>query len=199
MLGIVLYAIGVMYTPGPVNLLSLNNGMQRSVYEHIPFSIGVASALCFWFLLVGYTGRAVINENVLPVVAGLGVCFIVYLAYKILSSSVDAEHDRKPVAALNYKDGLLMQFLNPKSFLVVLPVATVQFPAAGIEGTGIAVWSILLGIMGFGAPFIYAMFGSTVTRHVSKTSYLQYVNYIMGVMLLAVAVDMAYNHVYLAL
>lgn len=199
MLGIVLYAIGVMYTPGPVNLISLTNGMQRRVADHIPFSIGVASALCFWFLLVGYTGRAVLNEKMLPVVAGLGVCFILYLAYKILSSSVDTEQDSKPVAALNYKDGLLMQVLNPKSFLVVLPVATVQFPAAGIEGTGIAVWSILLGIMGFGAPFLYAVFGSTVTRHVSKASCLKYVNYFMGIMLIAVAVDMAYNHVYLAL
>ena len=198
MLGIVLYAIGVMYTPGPVNLLSLSNGMQRRVYEHIPFSTGVATALCFWLILVGYTGRAVLNEKMLPVVAGLGVCFILYLAYKILSSPVGTAPDSKTVSALNYKDGLLMQCLNPKSFVFVLPVATVQFPAAGIEGTGIAIWSIFLGILGFGAPFVYAMFGSTVARHVSKASYLKYVNYIMGVMLIAVAVDMAYEHVYLA-
>ena len=197
MLGILLFAFGVMYTPGPVNILSLNSGAQKRFRAHIPFCIGVASALSFWFLLIGYTGSMVVDDTVLPFIGGAGVCFILYLAYKILSSKVEISRENESVAVLRYKDGLLMQLLNPKSMLVVLPVTAVQFPAAGIDGIWIAVWSLCLGALGFGAPLAYAACGAYVSRIIRSAGYLKALNIIMGLMLIAVAADMGYSHVYL--
>ncbi len=199
MLGILLFAIGVMYTPGPVNILSLNSGAQKQFVAHIPFCVGVASALGFWFLLIGYTGSLIVNETLLPIISVAGVCFILYLAYKIMSSKVDDVSKNETVVVLTYKDGLLMQLLNPKSMLVVLPVTAVQFPAAGIDGVWIAVWSICLGVLGFGAPFTYAACGACVSRYFKGNTYLKVMNIIMGLMLIAVAGDMAYSHIYLIL
>ncbi len=199
MLGILLFAIGVMYTPGPVNILSLNSGAQKRFRAHIPFCFGVASALWIWFMLIGYTGSMIVNDTLLPVIAVAGVCFILYLTYKILSSKVEDVGKNATVTVLTYKDGLLMQLLNPKSMLVVLPVTTVQFPAAGIDGVWIAIWSFCLGALGFGAPFAYAACGAYVSRYFRGNTYLKVMNIIMGLMLLAVAADMAYAHVYLAL
>ncbi len=199
MLGILLFAIGVMYTPGPVNILSLNSGAQKRFRAHIPFCFGVASALWIWFMLIGYTGSMIVNDTLLPVIAVAGVCFILYLTYKILSSKVEDVGKNATVTVLTYKDGLLMQLLNPKSMLVVLPVTTVQFPAAGIDGVWIAIWSVCLGTLGFGAPFAYAACGAYVSRYFRGNTYLKVMNVIMGLMLLAVAADMAYAHVYLAL
>ena len=54
-----------------------------------------------------------------------------------------------------------------------------------------------LGALGFGAPFLYAACGAFVSRSFSGNSYLKVMNIIMGVMLIAVALDMAYSHVYL--
>ncbi len=198
MLGILIYCIGIMYTPGPVNILSLNIGIQHPPAKHISFCLGVACALFFWFLLIGYTGSTVINGKAMPIIAAAGTCFICYLAFKIIAAEVKTT-DENSLSPVGFKEGFLMQLLNPKSFLAVLPVTTVQFPAAGIDGAAIALWSSGLGLLGFGAPFVYAVFGSTVTRHISGSSYFKYFNLVMGVMLLAVAVDMAYEHVYLAL
>lgn len=198
MLGILFFAIGVMYTPGPVNILSLNSGAQKQFGVHIPFCCGVGTALCFWFLLIGYTGNLIVNDTLLPAIAVTGICFILYLAYKIMSAEVNDPSTNENVTVLTYKDGLLMQLLNPKSMLVVLPVTAVQFPAAGIEGIGIAVWSVFLGALGFGAPFLYAACGTFVSRNFCGNTYLKILNTIMGIMLIAVAVDMAYSHVYLA-
>lgn len=199
MLGILLFAVGVMYTPGPVNILSLNSGAQKQFLAHIPFCFGVASALGFWFLVIGYTGSLIVNDTLLPVISVAGVCFILYLACKVMSCNVADTGENKTVAVLTYKDGLLMQLLNPKSMLVVLPVTAVQFPAAGIDGIWIAVWSIGLGAIGFGAPFAYAACGAYVSRYFHSHTYLKVMNIIMGLMLLAVAADMAYSHVYLIL
>ena len=199
MLGILLFAIGVMYTPGPVNILSLNCGAQRRVSRHIPFCLGVAGALAFWFCLIGYTGSLVVNDKMLPVIAGAGVCFILFLAYKVITSKVPADGGNEPPVLLTFKDGFLMQLLNPKAMLVVLPVTTIQFPAAGIDGVWIAVWSIGLAVLSIGAPLSYAAFGACIAWHINGTGYFKYLNIVMGLMLAAVAVDMGYYHVYAAL
>ena len=199
MLGILLFSIGVMYTPGPVNILSLNSGAQNHSLAHIPFCLGVAGALTLWFLLIGYTGSMIVNDTLLPIIAAAGVGFILYLAWKIMSSTVGEIGKNKTVGVLTFKDGLLMQVLNPKSMLVVLPVTAVQFPAAGITGVWIGVWSIGLGALGFGAPFAYAVCGAYVSRYFSENTYLKVMNLVMGWMLIAVAMDMAYSHVYLVL
>lgn len=197
MLGIILFCVGVMYTPGPVNILSLKNGMQQRFNAHIPFSLGVAAALSIWFLLIGYTGSAVINENAMPFIATAGVGFILYLACKIISSNIDISHNSSSASNLTFRDGLLMQLLNPKTFVVVLPVTAVQFPAAGIGGSEIAVWSMGLGALGFGAPFVYAFAGSRVSKYFENPIYIKWLNYIMGAILIIVALEMAYDHIYL--
>lgn len=199
MLGTILFCIGVMYTPGPVNILSLNCGMQRSPLAHVPFCLGVGAALAFWFTLVGYAGAAVVGGGLLPFIAGLGTCFILYLGWKVVTADMDAARTDAPVAALDFKDGLFMQLLNPKAFLVVLPVTTVQFPAAGIEGGAVAAWSLALGALSVGAPLSYAAIGAVVSRRMGDMRALRYLNYVMGVMLFIVAADMAFEHVYLPL
>jgi threonine/homoserine/homoserine lactone efflux protein len=199
MLGILLFSFGVMYTPGPVNILSLNSGMQGRPWTHAPFCLGVAGGLCLWFMVAGYAGAAFVGGALMPVVAGLGVCFVLHLARKIMTAEVGGAPRGRAQAVLDFKDGLFMQLLNPKSFMVVLPVATVQFPAAGITGAGIALWSLLLAALGFGAPMAYALFGSTLARRVDARAWLKALNRVMGLMLAAVAADMAYEYIYLAL
>lgn len=197
MLSIILFAFSVMYTPGPVNILSLNSGAQKHFTKHIPFCLGVATALFLWFALIGYTGNMIISEQVLPYIAVAGISFILYLAYKILTSKVEDITSDDEVALLSFRDGLFMQLLNPKSMLVVFPVAVMQFPTVGISGIWITVWSIGLGLIGFGAPFLYAVAGSFIFKYLTNKVHLKVMNLVMGIMLIAVALDMVYSQFYL--
>ncbi len=206
MLNIIIFAIGIMYTPGPVNLLSLNRGLRNAPAALVPFALGVACALCLWFLLVGYAGTAIVNEAALPYLGIPGCLFIFYLAYKVLTSPVDipvATGSEAPAGreengfSLTFRDGLLLQLLNPKAFLVVLPVATVQFPSAGITGASVAVWSVLLALLGFGAPMSYAAAGSLLGRRLDAPRVLRLFNLLMAALLVYVACDIAYQHAYL--
>ncbi len=198
MLSIILFCLGVMYTPGPVNLLSINCGMQRRVGAHVPFCLGVGMGLSAWFMAVGYAGGIVARTQAMPVIAALGTAFIVYLGIKLLLAEPSGTENGE-ASLLSFRDGLLMQALNPKTFLVVLPVATVQFPAASIHGAEIAVWSVALGGLGFGAPMAYALIGSRLARLVRNPVWFKWFNRGMGVMLLVLAVDMAREHVLPAL
>lgn len=197
MLEILLFSIGVMYTPGPVNIISLNNGMQKNLSAHLPFAGGVAVALCLWFLVGGYAGAAVLDGATLPVVGALGAGFTLYLAWKIMTQDFRVRGGK--VAKLDGKDGFLLQLLNPKTFMVVIPVTTVQFPAAGIRGPGIALWSVGLALLGFGAPTLYAALGALLGNRRGAERYFRWANLALGLLLVAVAVDMGYRQVVLPL
>lgn len=199
MLNILLFSFVIMYTPGPVNLMSFNNGLQNSLLTQLPFSLGVGCSLGAYFILIGYVGDTVINERMLPYIGILGSCFIIFLAYKILTANVAPTDAKRDSRALTFKDGVLLQLLNPKSFLVVLPVATIQFPAAGITGIKIVLWSALLGMLGFGAPTAYAGAGAIAGQHIADPKYLKLFNTGMGLLLVFVALDMIYHQVYLPL
>jgi len=89
MLAIVAYALGVMYTPGPVNLLGLNAGLQGQARASLGFYLGVGLAMLILFLLFGWAGAAWVQDDMLAMVGALGCGYILYLAIKIARSSID--------------------------------------------------------------------------------------------------------------
>lgn len=197
MLEILVYAFGVMYTPGPCNLLSLNAGVNGHVRAALRFCLGVGTAMLTLFLLFGYLGAWLMNAEYTLLISALGSLYILYLAYKIglmALREVDLTAQETP---LSFKDGLFLQLLNPKSFVAILPIVSVQFPAAQISGIGILLWSLLLSIMAFGAPGSYLFMGARLRRIIAHPICFRALNLSMAVLLAYVAIEIAYSHVYL--
>lgn len=197
MVEILLYAFGIMYTPGPVNLLSLNGGLNGLAHQGWRFCAGVGCAMVLLFLVFGFTGAWLVSPRwQLPLsLAGCG--WILWLAFKVARSGwqspvSQAKPATEPTGYLpDFKGGLLMQLLNPKAPLAILPIATVQFPAAGIEGPGILGWSLLLGLMAGGAPASYLLLGAKLGHVIQRPQVFCYLNLLMALLLLYVAGDIA--------
>lgn len=207
MLGIVAYALGAMYTPGPVNLLGLNVGINGQAKKSLGFCLGVGTAMFTYLLLLGWAGAAWIDDEALIVVSALGCSYIVYLAMKIARSSpaVSADitthlnqHYHAP-RLLRFRDGLLMQLLNPKAIIATLPIATLQFPAVGIEGFSLVIWAFGLAMLAAGAPGSYILIGSLVGQRIKSAGILTGFNQVMAGLLFAVALSIGYEHVWLPL
>jgi threonine/homoserine/homoserine lactone efflux protein len=194
MIDIILYAFGVMYTPGPVNAICLNSGIQKQK-SILYFCIGVSLALFILFSTMSFIGEKIINESILQWTSILGAAYIVWLATKVFSSKVSSQalSDNK---TLTFRDGLMLQLLNPKGITVALPVATVQFPAAGITGGYIFVWCVALAALAFGAPLAYYIFGRLLGLNIRQTSYLNVVNKLMAVFLLFVGLNMGITPIF---
>jgi threonine/homoserine/homoserine lactone efflux protein len=109
----------------------------------------------------------------------------------------DSKQREKGQSKLNFRSGLIMQLLNPKALVAILPIVTVQFPAAQITGVSIFLWSFVLSSMAFGAPGSYLLMGARLSRFISQPLYFRALNLSMALLLLYVAMDIAYNHVYL--
>lgn len=196
MVEILVYAFGIMYTPGPVNLLSLNAGLNGQAKQTVPFCIGVGLAMFLLFLFFGYSG-ALLPEELQAVIGLLGGAYILWLAFKIGSSAIQPA---TPVATseppgkknpLSFRSGLVMQLSNPKAPIAILPIVTVQFPAAGISGAGIALWSVLLGSVALGAPGSYLLLGARLGRMIQAPGFFRLLNLFMALLLAYVGCSIA--------
>ncbi|MGM0825095.1 MAG: LysE family translocator [Pseudomonadota bacterium] len=196
MLAIVAYALGVMYTPGPVNLLGLNEGINGQAKQSVGFCLGVGAAMLVYLLVLGWAGAAWLSDDALVVVSALGCSYILYLAFKVARANAELDAPDPAPRMLNFRDGLVMQLLNPKAMVATLPIATLQFPAAGIHGLGLVVWALGLSALAAGAPGSYVVIGSLVGQQIKRTSVVKGFNRVMAGLLVAVALSIGYEHVW---
>ena len=199
MITIITYAFGIMYTPGPVNLLSIHSGIYGKINGHIGFCIGIGCAMFILFVTLGFLGNTFINPIYLPYISLLGCCYIIYIAWKVMKARVNVNPSLEEVRVLSFWDGLFMQLLNPKGLLATLPIATIQFPADNIQGNAIVIWSIGLSILAFGAPLSYSLIGVLIGKKLGDLNYFKIFNIFMSVLLVCVAINIGYEHVYLKL
>ncbi|GHA93950.1 LysE family translocator [Modicisalibacter luteus] len=199
MLEIIAYALGVMYTPGPVNLLGLNAGLHGQAKASLGFFLGVGLAMFTLFVLFGLAGAAWVQGDMLAVIGALGCGYIFYLAIKIAKSSINMAAVRRTPRALRFRDGLIMQLCNPKGIVATLPIATIQFPAVGIHGVGLIVWSLGLAALAIGAPGSYALVGAVLGKRVEDPVILKGFSLTMSALLIAVSLSIGYEHVWLPL
>lgn len=197
MLAIVAYALGVMYTPGPVNLLGLNVGINGQGKTSLGFCLGVGLAMLLYLLVLGWAGAAWISQDSLVLLSALGCAYILYLAYKVARANATLDTHAPAPRMLSFRDGLLMQLLNPKAMVATLPIATLQFPAEGIQGMSLFIWALGLAALAAGAPGSYVVIGSLLGLRVRQPMLIKGFNWVMSGLLVAVAVSIGHEHVWL--
>jgi threonine/homoserine/homoserine lactone efflux protein len=196
MLEIILFSFGIMYTPGPLNILSINQGVNKRFKSMFGFFVGVGVAMMVWLIVIGYSGERFVKKSYIIYISIIGALYIVYLAYKVLKSSIDLAGEDS-TKALALKDGFLLQLFNPKAPLAVLPLATIIFPANGITGYKITIVSILLSIMAGMAPCVYGYLGERFSYIILNKRVIKLFNGLMAFLLVYVAITIIWDHVYL--
>lgn len=184
---IVLYAFSVIYSPGPVNALGLNAGLRGQARRALGFYAGVGCAMLMLFLALGYAGAVVVSGALLPWLALLGGGYCLYLGYRIARAAPPTAEEEGAATRLTFASGLLIQGLNPKAWLAVLPIATVMFPAAQVTGMKIAFCSLPLAVAACGAPASYALLGAGLGRYLVRGRGLRWVNRLLGLSLVGCA------------
>ncbi len=193
---IFLYTLGVMYSPGPVNFIGMNAGLTGQFKKTFGFFIGVGCAMFTLFIILGFAGEAIISYKYLPYISLIGSLYTFYLAFKMLSTNIQLNLENSQPEAnntLNFWNGFLIQALNPKGMLVVLPVTTIMYPAAHITGSMIFLVSILISLGGASAPGLYSFIGAALGKKIKNDVWLNLINKIMAIMLTIVAISMAYD------
>lgn len=196
MISMMLYGISVLFTPGPVTLLSVNQGFKKRFLQSKWFYFGVGLATFLLFLIYGYTGEKFIKEDYLFYISIIGSLYILFLSIKIFRHPVDLRDSSESTNAdIGFRDGFLMQFFNPKASLVALPVASINFPANNITGMAILSMSLIFFFLAILSPALYCFSGQFLSRYICNVKLMNAINKSLALILAFVGLQIFMEHV----
>ena len=193
---LILYAISVMWTPGPVNTVILNTGIRQGARKVIPFVVGVSTAMSALIILYGLLGKTIelYVESITFYTSIIGSIYMIYLAYKLLKSNINLDESNS--FELKFKQGFFMQLFNPKGTLCALPIATIYLPKMHTTWVYIFFIGILIGIIGGTGVFvIYALTGSVFKQIIKESKAFVIINWIMALILIYLSITLIYDHI----
>ena len=123
-LSISLFWFVTAYTPGPNNVVASYSGFNFGITKTIPHILGVTFGFTSLviFLTIGLVNVFKLYPVIQIIIKYLGTLFLVYLAYKIASST--ASKDTKKDNPVKFIETFLFQYLNPKGVMVAIIVVS---------------------------------------------------------------------------
>ena len=187
-----LFVLISSFTPGPNNFLAMTYAKQYGLKRSITFCLGVAfgffiiTSLCSFFNIV--------LINMLPLIEFplkiLGVAYMLYLAFKILTSKSNTDTNEKSNKNL-FLVGIMLQFVNPKGILFGLTVVSTFILPYYHSYSSYLFFSLFLGIVGLMSTFSWCLFGSMFQKLLLKHN--RTFNIIMAVLLVFSAISIVIN------
>lgn len=179
------------FSAGPANVMMAAFGARFNYKKTFLFLAGVALTVLLQSLIVGFGIAEFIYKN--PILFKYfkfaGAFYIVYLAYKLISSSSadkinDIEHTPK------FYDGVILQLLNFKVLTYILVIFP-QFIDINLPRS-IQVLLLSMGhfVMVLAANSVWVLGGDWMSKKFASQSSIKIQGYIFGGMLILVAIWM---------
>lgn len=113
-------ALPLMGSPGPAVLSCAATASAFGVRAALPYYFGIVAGTASVLLMVatGVTGLILALPLAAPVLATLGLCYMLYLAYRIATAPVLGEKPAEESERPGWKGGYLLAVANPKAFTV---------------------------------------------------------------------------------
>ena len=181
------YVVVTTFTPGPNNIMSMSNASRFGFRRSMRFTAGVAVG---FFAVVGLSIAFTIAlyraiPSIRPVMTVIGAAYILWLAYKTVTSS---PRDEKSAGQSTFVSGMALQFLNPKAILYGITAAS-TFIVPYYHAVPILVgFAAGLALVALVATSCWALFGSVFQRFMSANH--RAVSYVMGALLVYCAVSL---------
>ncbi|APB74435.1 LysE family transporter [Paenibacillus polymyxa] len=182
------YVIITSFTPGPSNMLVMNEARRFGFKGSIHFFIGIISG----FIILGVVTSLLTARlyEWLPIVEPyfkvVGAAYLLYLAWKIALPK--KSNDQDMYRQFSFSSGLFFQIINIKSILYFL-TATSSFILPYQNSKGSMLFLICLTILiGCAALLLWAIFGSAFKKIFTK--YDKIINTIMCLLLIYSAVTL---------
>lgn len=182
-LSFVLYSFVTSITPGPNNLMLATSGVNFGFKRSIPHILGIGFGFGFMVAVVGLGIGSIISSNALlyESLKIIGICYLLFLAYKIYSSSSvqSTAISKKP---LTFIQAALFQWVNPKAWVMALGAVT-TYLAANSEFYWYIILGIIYGIVGIPSTGVWAFIGEKLQTVLGQPRRLHLFNTIMALLL----------------
>jgi cysteine/O-acetylserine efflux protein len=181
------YVVLTTFTPGPNNIMSMSNASRFGLRGSTRFRLG--QTLGFFLVMVAAMVFTIALYRAIPTITpymtAFGAAYILWLAYKTLTSS---PHDDAAAGQNTLLSGLVLQFLNPKGILFGITVAATFIVPYYRSPPVLIAFAAGLALVGLAAVTSWAVFGSVFQRFMAENH--KVVSWVMGGLLIYCAVSL---------
>ena len=181
------YTIINMFTPGPLNIVSMNNAKNVGFKKGLKFNFGVLAGsftiitLCLLFSTALYN----MIPNIQFPMKILGAAYMVYLIVKIMAPSKNSDVKNTNGSFLI---GVLLALTNPKAIIFLITVISMYILPHYNEKPILLIFAFMLALSAFIATVCWALFGSLFSMVFNK--YEKASKIIMAILLLYCAISL---------
>jgi cysteine/O-acetylserine efflux protein len=187
-LSFLLYVFVASFTPGPNNIMAMLFANKYGLKKTIRFCIGVSAG--FFVIMITASYFNLVLKNIIPkiefVMMIIGTIYMLYLAYKILTSKANQSNDETDKNN-RFLTGMLLQFINPKGILYGLTVVSTFILPYHSSNISLFLFSLFLAFIGFLSTFTWSLFGSLFQKFLVK--YRSQFNIVMALLLIYCAIS----------
>ena len=172
------------YTPGPNNVVASYSGFNFGIKKTIPHILGTTLGFTSLVLLltIGLINVFKLFPIIQIIIRYLGTVFLIYLAYKIASST--ASDEIKKENPVKFIETFLFQYLNPKGVMVAIIVVS-SYVELGENYLNHATQVVALAFL-FSSTSItlWTFIGKFLRKFATNDKFIKYFNYAMSMLLL---------------
>jgi threonine/homoserine/homoserine lactone efflux protein len=184
------FIVVMSFTPGPNNIMSMNNAANMGLKRSIPFTLGVltgvfvSTVLCMAFsaLLI-----KLIPQIQFPMKIA-GAVYLLYLSYRTMVPAKKHGEERK---GTGFFMGIALQIINPKIYIYVITGVLSFIIPYYTSPHVLGAFALLMAITAFVSTVAWAAFGSLFSK--LFTSHKLVMNIIIVVLLLYCTISLFFE------
>jgi len=181
----ILFAIVMLFTPGPNNIMLMTSGLNFGFVRTLPHMLGVSLGFGLMVFLVGI-GLGVIFK-IYPVLYSIlkyaGAAYLLYLAW-VMGTSAKVEKGKRKSRPMTFIEGAAFQWINAKGWIIALGAIT-TYAALTSFPFNVILLSTLFTVVGTASSAAWAAFGSGLSRVLKDQLHVRVFNIVMAVLLVA--------------
>lgn len=172
-------------TPGPNNILltttAANFGLSRALLPMLGIMVGMQALLVL--VASGIGSLIILHPNIHLGLKIMGSTYLVWLAWKLGSARFETlDVDTAPAQPVKFYQGALLQFLNPKAWLMALGSISSFSLMGDLYLPSVIAISLIMIVVNLMASFVWLGFGTLISRLLSSPASWRAFNVAMGVL-----------------
>ena len=180
------FSLAMSISPGPVNIITISSGASYGFIKTIPFVSGATVGFTLLLIATGLGVSELLNYYplFLNYLVYVGGAFIAYMGVQLIASSNKLALKKAKIP--NFKEGFLLQWLNPKAWAACLAGVS-AFSTEGSHQT-LLVFSSIYFVICYLSIGLWAYAGDKVSVLLEKPIHFRVFNLMMGSGLVVVAI-----------
>lgn len=185
-----IFSFVMSISPGPINLIIVSAGANYGFKRTMSFVSGATIGFTLLLMFVGFGFIKIIQAYPLlfDYLSLAGSVFILYIGYKIVTSSSSQIEVKNDESIPKFYEGFLLQWLNPKAWIAA---------ASGISmfsstNNHLFAFIVIYFLICYACLSVWAILGNATTMLLKFNNGLSFFNKGMGLVLIATACYLIY-------